>query len=164
MRATQWLEEFRDDVTFALRQLRRTPAFTLVAALTLALGIGANSAIFALVDATLLRPLPYRDAERLVTVWERTDTTPRGFASPPNLIDWKTQNRSFDFIAAYNDGRTTLTGGFEPEELVGTKAVDFTHPDDVDGLRRKMDALRRGEDSARGAATRQEGPARVLRT
>jgi putative ABC transport system permease protein len=104
MRALQWLEEFRDDVTFAVRQLRRTPAFTLVAALTLALGIGANSAIFALVDATLLRPLPYHDAGRLVTVWERTDTTPRGFASPPNLIDWNERSRSFEIIAGFAPG------------------------------------------------------------
>ena len=70
MRLTQWLEEFRDDVRFAVRQLRRAPAFTLVAAMTLALGIGANSAIFALVDATLLRPLPFADPDRLVMAWE----------------------------------------------------------------------------------------------
>ena len=70
MSMTLWLEELRDDVKFAFRQLRAAPAFTLVAVLTLALGIGANSAIFALVDATLLRPLPYGDAEQLVTIWE----------------------------------------------------------------------------------------------
>ena len=62
MSMTLWLEELRDDIKFAFRQLRAAPAFTLVATLTLALGIGANSAIFALVDATLLRPLPYGDA------------------------------------------------------------------------------------------------------
>ena len=72
MRLMQWLEEFRDDVRFAVRQLRRAPAFTLVAALTLALGIGANSAIFALVDATLLRPLPFPDPDRLVMAWEHS--------------------------------------------------------------------------------------------
>ena len=66
MHVTLWLEELRDDVKFAFRQLRRSPAFTLVATLTLALGIGANSAIFALVDATLLRPLPYGEPDRLV--------------------------------------------------------------------------------------------------
>ena len=60
MRLTQWLDELRSDLKFAVRQLKGSPAFTLVATLTLALGIGANSAIFALVDATLLRPLPYR--------------------------------------------------------------------------------------------------------
>ena len=88
MRLTQWLEEFRDDVTFAVRQLRGSPAFTLVAAMTLALGIGANSAIFALVDATLLRPLPFREPERLVMVWERSDTSlaeQGGAAQSPRL-------------------------------------------------------------------------------
>ena len=64
MRLTQWLEELRDDVTYAFRQMRATPGFTLVAALTLALGIGANSAMFALADATFLRPLPFTDAAR----------------------------------------------------------------------------------------------------
>ncbi len=73
MSMTLWLEELRDDIKFAFRQLRAAPAFTLVATLTLALGIGANSAIFALVDATLLRPLPYGDAGQLVTIWETVE-------------------------------------------------------------------------------------------
>jgi putative ABC transport system permease protein len=96
-----WLEELRDDVRFAIRQLMAAPAFTLVAVLTLALGIGANSAIFALVDATLLRPLPYRDADRLVTIWETSGATQRGFASPPNMLDWKTRSRTFETIAGF---------------------------------------------------------------
>ncbi len=86
---------------FAFRQLSAAPAFTLVATLTLALGIGANSAIFALVDATLLRPLPYGEPERLVTIWETTSATPRGFASPPNMRDWLTRSRTFEAIAGY---------------------------------------------------------------
>jgi putative ABC transport system permease protein len=88
MRMTLWLEELRDDVKFAIRQLGAAPTFTLVATLTLALGIGANSAIFALVDATLLRPLPYPNPDRLVTIWEKSPATARGFASPPNMLDW----------------------------------------------------------------------------
>jgi putative ABC transport system permease protein len=96
-----WLEELRDDVTFAFRQLRNAKAFTVVAVLTLALGIGANSAIFALVDATLLRPLPYGQPDRLVTIWETTNTTPRGFASPPNMRDWLSRGRTFEAIAGY---------------------------------------------------------------
>ena len=101
MRVTLWFEELRDDVKFAIRQLSAAPAFTLVATLTLALGIGANSAIFALVDATLLRPLPYGDADQLVTIWETSSATPRGFASPPNMLDWKSRSRTFETIAGY---------------------------------------------------------------
>src|SRR5678815_3297012 len=70
MRVTRWIGERRDDVRFAVRQLKAAPAFTAVAAITLALGIGANSAMFALADATLIRPLPYPDSDRLVMVWE----------------------------------------------------------------------------------------------
>ena len=95
------IDELRQDVTFAVRQLRSAPAFTLVAAATLALGIGANSAIFALVDATLLRPLPYATPERLVTIWETSAATPRGFASPLNMADWETRGRTFEKIAGY---------------------------------------------------------------
>ena len=94
MRATLWLEELREDLKFAFRQLKNSPAFTLVATLTLALGIGANSAIFALVDATLLRPLPYGEPDRLVSIWERSAKTARGYASPLNMIDWNTRSRT----------------------------------------------------------------------
>jgi putative ABC transport system permease protein len=104
MSITLWLDELRQDTKFAFRQLRSAPAFTLVATLTLALGIGANSAIFALVDATLLRPLPYADADRLVTIWETSDATKRGFASPPNMLDWNTRSRTFENIAAFTPG------------------------------------------------------------
>jgi putative ABC transport system permease protein len=101
MSITLWLEELREDVKFAFRQLSAAPVFTLVATLTLALGIGANSAIFALVDATLLRPLPYGNADQLVTIWETSSATPRGFASPPNMLDWKARSRTFETIAGY---------------------------------------------------------------
>ena len=85
MRLTRFIEEFRDDVRLAIRQLVKAPGFTIVATITLALGIGVNSAIFALVDATLLRPLPFHEPDRLVAVWERTDRTAHGFASPLNM-------------------------------------------------------------------------------
>jgi putative ABC transport system permease protein len=104
MRLTQWLDELRDDVKFALRQLRRAPGFACIAATTLALGIGANSAIFALVDATLLRPLPFRDPERLVMIWERTDASQRDGVAPLNLVDWNDRNRTFDRIAGFVPG------------------------------------------------------------
>jgi putative ABC transport system permease protein len=105
MRLTQWLQERTGDVKFAIRQLKAAPAFTAVAALTLALGIGANSAMFALADATLLRPLPFPQANRLVMVWERNtqDRSPRALrvpVSPISLRDWAEHSRSFEVIAA----------------------------------------------------------------
>lgn len=100
---TTWLSELRDDVRFALRQLRAAPAFTAIAVATLALGIGANAAIFALVDATLLRPLPFGEPDRLVAVHETTGDE-RGFVSPLNLADWNTRSQSFDGIAGFAPG------------------------------------------------------------
>ena len=125
MSVTLWLEELRDDVKFAFRQLRDAPAFTLVATLTLALGIGANSAIFALVDATLLRPLPFGDPDRLVTIWETTATTPRGFASPPNMRDWQSRSRTFDAIAGFTPsmGSMVMAGADGNAETVSRQWV-----------------------------------------
>jgi putative ABC transport system permease protein len=99
MRLTQRLEDLRNDVRFAIRQLRRAPGFTLVAALTLALGIGANSAIFALADATLLRPFPFPESDRLVLAWERFQTFDRSGVAPLNLDDWNARNRTFQSMA-----------------------------------------------------------------
>ncbi len=104
MTMIQWLDECRHDVRFALRQMRATPAFTCVATLTLALGIGANSAIFALVDATLLRPLPFRDPDRVVMLWEKTQSGARSGVSPLNLTDWTTGSRTLTATAGYLGG------------------------------------------------------------
>jgi putative ABC transport system permease protein len=107
MRVTRWFEELRGDLIFAARQLKHSPAFTLVATLTLALGIGANSAIFALVDATLLRPLPYREPERLVSIWENSATIARSYVSPLDMLDWNARSRTFEKIAGF----TPTVGG-----------------------------------------------------
>jgi len=125
MRVAQWIEELGDDVKFAWRQLRGAPGFAIVAVLTLALGIGANSAIFALVDATLLRPLPYGDPGRLVTIWERTDSNPRSYASPLNMLDWSTRSRSFETIAAFipNVGGMVMAGADGNAETVSRQWV-----------------------------------------
>jgi putative ABC transport system permease protein len=101
MRTAIRLDGLRDDLKVAYRQLKSSPAFTLVATLTLALGIGANSAIFALVDATLLRPLPYGSPDRLVAVWENSGKTPRSYVSPLNLLDWNARSRTFEKIAGF---------------------------------------------------------------
>jgi len=104
MRLMQWFEDVRSDAIFALRQLRTAPAFTCIAALTLALGIGANGAIFALVDAALLRPLEFRDPEQLVKVWERSATSARTPAAPLNVADWLERTRAFDTFGAHVGG------------------------------------------------------------
>ena len=114
-----------DDVTFAIRQLKAAPAFTLVAAITLALGIGANSAMFALVDAVLLRPLPLRDPDRLVMLWERGDKEIRGRVAPLNMLDWNEKNRSFEQIAGYFPGVRLRPE--PPRMLLVAPALDF-HP------------------------------------
>ena len=107
-----WLDELRSDIRFAFRQLRRAPGFTAVAALTLALGIGANSAIFALADATLLRPLPFGDPDRLVTIFETTATTQQGIASPLNMQDWEVRGTVFEKVAGFtpNIGGMVMAG------------------------------------------------------
>ena len=95
------LADVWDDLRYAVRMLRKQPGLAGAAILTLALGIGANSAIFALVDAVLLRPLPLRDPERLVIVWERSATTPHDSVAPLNMLDWNSRSGSFEQIAGF---------------------------------------------------------------
>ena len=123
MRMTQWLEDLTDDVTVALRQLKASPAFTAVAVLTLALGIGANSAMFAVADATLLRPLPFPDADRLVMVSELRADGSRGSVNPLDLVDWIERNRTFDAMAAILVGQTAITGADGTAQPVNSHAV-----------------------------------------
>jgi putative ABC transport system permease protein len=125
MRVTQWLEELTDDLKFAFRQLKSSPAFTLVATVTLALGIGANSAIFALVDATLLRPLPYGEPEQLVSIWESSTTTERGYVSPLNMLDWNGRSHTFAKIAGFTPsvGGMVMAGADGNAETVSRQWV-----------------------------------------
>ncbi len=105
------MSEFFSDVRYALRALRATPLLTMAVVLTLALGIGANAAIFTVVNATLLAPLPYDDPERLVLIWE-THLGDEGTTTvaPANYIDWRDQSDSLEDLAAFNVSRATLTG------------------------------------------------------
>ena len=125
MRVTQSLDELRDDLKFAVRQLKGSPGFTLVAALTLALGIGANSAIFALVDATLLRPLPYGNPDRLVSVWEKTASIPHSYGSPLNMLDWNARSRTFQQVAGFTPsvGGMVMAGADGNAETVSRQWV-----------------------------------------
>jgi putative ABC transport system permease protein len=112
MRTTHRLDEYWHDLAFALRQLRRSPAFTSIAAFTLALGIGANCAIFALVDAVLVRPLPFPQPDRLVMIWERTERSARSAVAPLNMTDWNDRSHAFDLIAGFipNIGGMVMNG------------------------------------------------------
>jgi putative ABC transport system permease protein len=100
MRLTEWLGDVATDVRFAIRQMRASPGFTLVATLTLALGVGANSAIFALADVTLLRPLRFADSGRVAALTQRSIATSRAPISYPTLRDIREQNRSFEALGA----------------------------------------------------------------
>ncbi len=112
------IETLMQDIRYAARGLLKQKTFTVVAVITLALGIGANTAIFSVVNELLLRPLPYRDAERLVMVWERN---PRGagggVVSRANFMAWRKQATSFEDMAAFVDQRLSLTGDGDPEEI-----------------------------------------------
>ena len=114
------------DVRYGLRALVKNPGFTAVAVTTLALGIGANTAVFSVVNAVLLRPLPYKDAARLVVVWERNPERGwyRNIVSAANFVDWRKQNHVFTQMAAIDPQRTfNLTGGGEPEEVWGEQVT-----------------------------------------
>ena len=108
-----FLDTLLQDLRFALRMLRKSPGFTSVALLTLALGIGANTAIFSAINAVLLRPLPFPNAHRLVFVWA-TDSQ-RGItedvSSYPNFEDWKAQSKTLDRLAAFTTRSATLSNG-----------------------------------------------------
>jgi putative ABC transport system permease protein len=123
MHLTQWFEHLRDDVVIAFRQLKSAPAFTLIAVLTLALGIGANSAMFAVADATLLRPLPFPQADRLVVVAEIGRDGRRGAANPLDFVDWSERARSFEAMAGAMTGQSSITGDDGIAQPLAAQAV-----------------------------------------
>src|SRR5208337_2441348 len=94
MNSLGWLETLWQDLRYGLRMLVKNPVFTAVAVVTLALGIGANTAIFSLVNATLLQPLPFRDADRVMWVREKN----HGSVAPANFFDWRRQNHVFSAV------------------------------------------------------------------
>jgi putative ABC transport system permease protein len=112
-----WLQ----DVRYAARSLRKSPGFTLVAAVTLALGVGANTAIFSVVNAVMLRPLPFSNPDALVRLWESDPEhgRPTFALSHPNFLDWRAEARSFQNMAAMTNGTFTLTTGSEAESVRG---------------------------------------------
>ncbi|MEK6408920.1 MAG: ABC transporter permease [Acidobacteriota bacterium] len=110
------MENLLHDARYSIRMLRKSPGFTAVAVIALALGIGANCAIFSVVNAVLLRPLPFKDPEGLVRIWGKFDKVgiPKNWISEPELLDLLEQNQSFENIAAYQSGGVNLTADGEP--------------------------------------------------
>ena len=129
-RRVTFLDELRQDLRYAVRSLRRSPGFALTALLTLALGIGANTAIFSVVRGVLLEPLPFAEADRIARVWHVNAATGilRGAVSEPNFLDWRRESRVTETMAGffYADGGTgiDLTGDGEPERLRSALVTD----------------------------------------
>jgi hypothetical protein len=115
-----------EDVRYGLRMLRKNPGFTAVAVLTLALGIGANTAVFSIVNGVLLNSLPFPDPDKLVTLFESKPNFNEGSISYPNFQDWQRENHSFSAIAAYRHDSFSLTGSGEAEQVEGKMvSADF---------------------------------------
>src|SRR3954447_9510148 len=105
------------DIRYAIRMLAKSPAFTFIAVLTLALAIGANTAIFSVVNAVLLRPLPYPQSEQLIRVFGTQPTLPEAPSSPANFLEWRAENQVFEHVATYIGQGFNLTGSDKPERV-----------------------------------------------
>jgi predicted permease len=130
-RAGLWLDAFLHDLHFGLRMLRKNPGFTAVAVVTLALGIGANTAVFSIVNAVLLRSLPFRNPDELVAIYETHPSIPEIGVATADLSDWEAQARSFEGLAAYGFvgyEHLALTVNSQPEEIRGAIASHDLFP------------------------------------
>jgi len=119
VRAGAWLDTVFQDIRYGARMLRKNPGFTAVAILTLALGIGANTAIFSVVSAVLLRPLPYANPQQLIVLRETTQSVGPHSPSYPDFLDWRKQSRTFSQMAAINNREFNLSGVAQPENISG---------------------------------------------
>src|SRR5436305_1860843 len=107
------------DLRYGIATLLKSPAFTIVAVIALALGIGATTQSFSIVNTVLIKPLPFKDSERLVSAWGETQTQERVYVSAADYMDWKDQSHAFESLAASRGWRINLTGNGEPEHLRG---------------------------------------------
>jgi len=136
VRGGRLIESLLQDLRYSTRMLVKNPAFTLIAAITLALGIGANTAIFTVVNTVLLRPLPYPESDRLVMVGERNSNQTSNAnrdagldsVTPPNFVDWISQNQAFESLAAFTNQDFNLTGVGDPERLQGQRVSASLFP------------------------------------
>ena len=120
------IEQLARDVRFGCRMLAKTPGFTIVALVVLALGVGMNTAIFSAVKAVLLSSLPYPEPDRLVEIWQTNKAGESINASGPDFRDWRDQNRSLEKLATYDGGPATLAGSFQARRTrIGVVSVDF---------------------------------------
>jgi predicted permease len=119
MRRTNYIENLWHDLHYAMRMLAKSPGFTVVIVLTLALSIGANSAIFSVIDGVMLRPLPYPEADRIVRVFFHSATYPKFPLNPFDFRDFRARNRSFDSLAGFTRGDMQLSGAGRPERFAG---------------------------------------------
>src|SRR5882757_5594591 len=119
-----------NDLRYTTRMLRKSPLFTLAIVVTVALGIGANTAIFSVVNAVMLRPLPYEQPNRLVWIAEKNDklNLPTFAASVLNYLAWKEQSRSFESMAAFSFATFNLTGAGDPEQFTGGTVTPSLFP------------------------------------
>ena len=124
LRGVNWIENLVQDLRYSMRRLRQEPGFTAVAVLTLALGVGSNTAIFSVVRAALLRPLPYAQPDRLITLGEvrsRNEPDPLAmstwYASYPDFLDWRAQSKTLESLAGFNGDGFTLRGVGQPESV-----------------------------------------------
>src|SRR5436190_2186838 len=141
------LERLWQDSRYAVRGLRRSLGFTLLALAALALGIGSTTAMFTVLYTVIIRPLPYPEPDRLVTLWEQSPSTRPNVVSILNFRAWRERVRSFDSMAAYNQGPKNLLGGEESAQITGANVTaDFFH------------VLRVEPFLGRGLARDEEGP------
>ena len=117
VRSLTWPDSVGQDVKYSLRRLIKDPGATLIAVATMALGIGANTAIFSVVNGVLLNPLPYPSPTRIVAIYEKNAGMDRAPISYPNFLDWQQRSRSFEQLALYRNETYTLTGVTNPERL-----------------------------------------------
>src|SRR5262245_41353835 len=124
------METLRQDLSYGFRTLFKNPGFTAVAVLSLAIGIGANSAIFGVINAVLLRPLPYQDADRLAILWQRSPglNVAQDWFSPGQYLDVKTQNQVFEQVAVTIGASFNLTGQGGPEHVDGARVSASLFP------------------------------------
>lgn len=130
------MNTFLQDLRFGIRTLVKNPGFAVVAILTLALGIGASTSIFSVVDAVLLRPLPYPNPQRIVTVWEQETHGHRAHLADPNFLDFRAQNHTLSGLATFASGEDSISGGSEPVRTnIGYITQDFFKVMDVEPFR-----------------------------